>query len=131
MFKIKEKVINTRGKIYCKNYFVRDLDFPIFKRFITSKIETEYDDISFEEVYVNYNNNTITVCRVNDECLLTINQYTIFPNQKCDIDKDTIYTVNENVTLIKGKWFNSIDELIFRLENEVGNIEILNEIKEL
>lgn len=124
MIEILEKVMNSRGHINYNKYFVEPLNFNLFRRFITS--ERNNDELT----YINYNGNTINVCRVNDG-LLEYYQYSIVTNLVHNREKITPWVPDNNATLIKGVWFNSIDELIFRLEDYVGNIEILDKIRKL
>lgn len=121
MIKIQETEITKRGRIIEYNYFINKIDFNLFKRFVTSKIEGDDTD-----VYVNYdlNNNIINVCRV-DEGMITFHKYRMYYDAEYDENKDILWTPDMSIFLETGKWFNSIDELYFKLEDEVDNIDIL------
>lgn len=121
MIKIQETEITKRGRIIEYNYFINKIDFNLFKRFVTSKIEGDDTD-----VYVNYdlNNNIINVCRV-DEGMITFHKYRMYYDAEYDENKDILWTPDMSIFLETGKWFNSIDELYFKLEDKVGNIDIL------
>lgn len=121
MIKIQEVEITKKSTIIKYEYFVNKIDFHLFKKFVTSKIEG--DDTN---VYVNYdlNNNIINVCRIN-EGMINFHRYYANYDAKYNENKDILWTPNRNISLKKGKWFNSINELYFKLEDEVDNIDIL------